>query len=199
MNTEPLYLSRARLKTGRGEALSAIAPALLNGSKGGTVGHAHRILWMLFQGREDEPRDFLWREEKPGQYLILSRRPPSDPHALFELKYKEFAPELSVGDVLSFALRANPVVHRKVEGARLGKTDRKGRTRSARCDIVMDALSSLPGKMPGECHGETPRAKHRHDLTRSAARAWIETQGEKYGFRLVMNAEKDEPYLGATN
>ncbi len=197
----PLYLARARLKTGRGEVLSAISPALLNGSKGQTVGHAHRILWMLFQGRaEGEERDFLWREERPGQYMILSRRPPSDPHSLFDLKHKEFAPELSAGDVLSFELRANPVVHRKAgwEPSK-EKRDGKGRVRGMRCDIVMDALSSLPGRMRGEAHGETARAKHRHDLTKSAARAWIDTQSEKNGFRLVINPENDEPYLDATN
>lgn len=201
MNTEPLYLSRARLKTGRGEALSAIAPALLHGSKGETVGHAHRILWMLFQGQEHgETRDFIWREEKPGQYMILSRKPPSDPHSLFDLQHKEFAPELAAGDVLSFELRANPVVHRKAEGARLGKTDHRGRTRGVRCDIVMDALKPYGDRHgPRDEEGRTERAQRRFDLTKSAARAWIETQGEKYGFRLVMNPEKGEPYLGVTN
>lgn len=158
--SEPIFLSRARLRTGCGEQLSAIAPALLGGSKGDTVGNAHRILWMLFRDRAaEEPRDFLWREEAPGRYLILSKRPPSDEHKLFDLQTKDFAPDLKVGDKLAFALRANPVITRKTDDARKReKLDGKGRLRGERSDIVMDALHDLPKRQK---NGEKRRERAR--------------------------------------
>lgn len=196
-----LYMSRVRLKTSRGEALSAIAPSLLRGSKGDTVGHAHRILWMLFQdGDESSTRDFLWRQEKLGTYLILSKRPPDDKNHLFDLSTKNFAPDLSAGDRLAFNLRANPVVSRKGEGVRLGKQDGKGRVRSARCDIVMDALKPLAGfKGPRDDNGQTERAAKRDQVLADATRQWIGSQGERHGFKLVLNPNNDKPYLDASN
>ncbi len=197
----PLFLSRARLRTGCGEQLSAIAPALLRGSKGDTLGNAHRILWMLFRARdENEPRDFLWREEKPGHYLILSKRPPGDEHKLFDIETKDYDPQLSPGDRLAFALRANPVVSRKGEGERLGKRDAKGKVRSVRCDIVMDALHDLPKRLKDDHRGESKRAEEREARTKAAAAAWIRAQGERHGFNLLLKPEKEnEPFLQATN
>jgi CRISPR system Cascade subunit CasE len=182
----PLYLTRARLRTGRGEQLSAIAPSLLRGSKGDTVGHAHRILWMLFRDRaEGDVRDFLWREEKPGHYLVLSKRFPTDESHLFDVNTKDYDPQLKAGDRLAFTLRANPVVSRKAEGARCNKRDGKGRIRGARCDIVMDALKPLSQRNPDNKRGESERARNRENFTQIAARDWLTKQGEKHGFRLV--------------
>lgn len=202
MNT-PLFLSRARLRTGRGEQLSAIARVLLHGSKGDTVGNAHRILWMLFRDRdEDEPRDFLWREEAPGRYLILSKRAPSDEHGLFDLQTKDYAPKLSPGDRLAFALRANPVVSLK-KGRKPGeeKYDRKGRVRSMRCDIVMNALKPLGGRDgPRDADGQTERATKRDKILTEVSRSWVQKQGESYGFRLALNPDNgNQPYLSASN
>jgi len=189
----PLFLSRARLRTGCGEQLSAIAPALLRGSKGDTVGNAHRILWMLFRDRDAEnPRDFLWREEAPGRYLILSKRPPCDEHKLFDLQTKDFAPDLRVGDKLAFALRANPVITRKTGDVRKKeKRDGKGRLRGERSDIVMDALHDLPTREKDDERGESARAKVRDDRTESAAKAWIGKQGERHGFKLLVRLDED--------
>jgi CRISPR system Cascade subunit CasE len=198
----PLFLSRARLRTGRGEQLSAIAPALLRGSKGDTVGNAHRILWMLFRDRDaEEPRDFLWREEAPGRYLILSKRPPSDERKLFDLQTKDFAPDLKAGDRLAFALRANPVITRKtVDARKREKLDGKGRLRGERSDIVMDALHDLPERLRDDERGESERAKQRADRTESAARTWIGKQGERHGFKLhVRSDENGKPYPIASN
>ena len=72
-----LFLSRARLQAGRGEALSAIAPLLIPDDKKQQAGHAHRVLWLLFQDILDTKRDFLWRDEGDGRYMILSQRPPT--------------------------------------------------------------------------------------------------------------------------
>jgi CRISPR system Cascade subunit CasE len=189
-----LYLSRVRLRAGRGEALSAIGPALLAGSKGDVVGNAHRILWMLFQEPEDgEARDFLWREERPGEYLVLSRREPSNSHGLFEIGTKDFSPQLKSGDRLAFVLRANPVISRKGEGS--GKS-----SRGKRCDIVMNALHPLGRKAPSDVRGESARAKARDELTQKSAETWLAAQGERHGFKLVADPEREgKPYLTAAN
>jgi len=170
--TEQLYLSRARLRSSRGEALSAIAPLLIPDDPNQQAGHAHRILWMLFQDVSDAKRDFLWRDDRGGKYLILSRRLPTDPHGLFELDTKAFEPDLASGQRLRFALRANPTV--ALKGAR--PVDEQGtRTRGQRVDVVMAALHDIPSGQ---------RAQHRDRIAREATSVWLNGQGAKAGFRV---------------
>jgi CRISPR system Cascade subunit CasE len=168
--TSHLHMSRARLRASHGETLSAIAPILMPGEAGARIGHAHRLVWLLFQNEPDKARDFLWREEGPGRYLILSQQPPSDPSGLFDLDTKDFAPKLAAGDRLGFALRANAVVARK--GARDG-ADKDRRARGKRVDVVMDALHAVP---------KTQRPARRAELTDQAARSWLDEQGARSGF-----------------
>ena len=168
-------------------------------SKGDTVSHAHRILWSLFQNREDGgERDFLWREQRPGHYLVLSRSHPDNGHGLFEVETKAFAPALKAGDVLSFALRANPVVSRK-HGWDDGKEKRdgKGRIRGMRCDIVMDALKPFTGARGPREDGRTERALKRDEATAEAALNWMRAQGERHGFNLAADPETGKPRLHA--
>jgi CRISPR system Cascade subunit CasE len=178
-----LYLSRARLRSARGEALSAIAPLLIPDDPERRAGHSHRILWLLFQDIPDADRDFLWRDDGHGRYLILSRRLPHDPHNLFEVDTKTFEPALASGDRLRFALRANPVVARKG-----GSHDppRAGRVRGKRVDVVMDALRAVP---PTDWSARAGRAFERDGLVKTAGRAWLERQGAKSGFRLGDDAQ----------
>ncbi len=188
-----LFLSRARLRAGRGEALSAIAPLLLSDDPGRQAGHSHRILWLLFQETPDAGSDpdwrqtdegFLWRDEGSGCYLILSRQPPSDPHQLFDLDTKEFAPDLAVGDRLRFAMHVNPVRTTKRAGSKPGKD---GRQRGTRVDVVMDALKAVARTDRDACTG---RAFERDRIAAKAGAAWLSEQGERHGFQLV-----DEPRL----
>ncbi len=176
--TPQLHLSRARLRASHGETLSAIAPILMPFDAGARIGHAHRLVWLLFQNEPDQARDFLWREEGHGRYLILSRQPPSDPSGLFDLDTKDFAPHLATGDQLGFALRANAVVARK--GARDGG-DKESRERGKRVDVVMDALHEVP---------KTQRSARRAELTDKAAREWLDEQGARSGFRVLSLAVK---------
>lgn len=171
--TASLYLSRARLRASRGEALAAIAPLLLPKDSSTRAGHAHRILWLVFQEDADARRDFLWREEGQGRYLILSRRRPTDPRGLFDLEIKPFAPALAPGDRLAFALRANPVMASKQAAADEGK-DR--RTRGKRVDVVMHQLH-------GMARGE--RAEARERIAAEAGAKWLTAQGARAGFRLA--------------
>ncbi|MGD9785693.1 MAG: type I-E CRISPR-associated protein Cas6/Cse3/CasE [Hyphomicrobiaceae bacterium] len=182
-----LYLSRARLRAGRGEALSAIAPLLLSNDPGRQAGQSHRILWLLFQDIPDAGHDpdwrrrddgFLWRDEGNGRYLILSRQAPSDPYRLFDLDTKEFAPDLAVGDRLRFAMRVNPVRTTKRAGTKQGKN---GRLRGTRVDVVMDALKAVPKT---DIDRRTGRAFERDRIAVEAGSAWLAEQGARHGFRL---------------
>ncbi len=162
--TDLLYLSRARLR--RDASLKALAPLLLSPRADGspTVHPGHHLVWSLFADGSGRRRDFLWREMQTGVFLILSARPPRDPHDLFDLaEPKPFSPVLLAGDRLAFSLHANPVVRRRDPS----------RGRSTKHDIVMDALRSHPAD---------ERARRRLDAIRDQGLAWLERQASKAGF-----------------
>jgi CRISPR system Cascade subunit CasE len=168
-----LYLSRARLRSARGEALSAVAPILIPDDESRRAGHAHRLVWLLFQDIPDAARDFLWRDDGDGKYLILSKRVPSDPLGLFDLETKPFEPSLKPGDRLHFVLRANPVLTTKRAGTRPGA---EGRSRGKRVDVVMDALFAVP---------RDQRATLRERIAAEAGARWFDGQGARAGFERV--------------
>lgn len=173
--TAELYLSRARLRAARGEALSAIAPLLIPDDPKQQAGYAHRVLWLLFQDIPDAKRDFLWRDEGGGKYMILSHRPPTDPHHLFDLETKAFAPSLKAGDRLAFSLRANPVVARK-QARTADVLERHGpRARGQKVDVVMDALKAVRPQQ---------RAALRDEIAAKAGSEWLAKQGLASGFTL---------------
>lgn len=196
MTTRHLYLSRARLRTRRGEALASIAPILIAGGSGDAAANGHRIVWMLFQQTPDaggagnwrEPADghgFLWRDEGDGRYLVLSRKLPTDPHGLFDLdEPKEFAPALAVGDRLRFVLRANPVIRIDQDETRVTA---KGRVTPKRkkVDVVMNALREVPAT---DWDTKRGRAFERDRMVTSAVSDWFDHQGVSAGFRRVVDA-----------
>ena len=161
------FLTRVRLR--RDAALDALAPLLTGGATGrGRTNHpGHRLVWYLFADGRDRRRDFLWREADPGIFYVLSARRPRDPHGLFDVpEPKAFEPALSVGDWLSFSLRANPVVRRRSpDGGRRVKHD-----------VVMHALRR---------HSAGTRAAHRFDVAREAGFEWLLGQGARSGFAVA--------------
>ena len=133
------------------------------------VGMAHRLVWTLFADNAERTRDFLWREDKPGCFMILSPRPPiPEAERLFMIDTKPFAPVLACGDRLGFMLRANPTVDHAV-ASRL--------RRSSRSDVVMDALKPVP---PGE-----ERRRVRSRIVQEAGAAWLLRMGGRCGFMPV--------------
>ncbi|MGS0924025.1 type I-E CRISPR-associated protein Cas6/Cse3/CasE, partial [Salmonella enterica] len=70
----------------------------------------HQWLWKLFPGGKE--RQFLYRrEELQGafRFFVLSQERPAE-SAIFDVQCRPFAPELSVGQILRFTLRANPTI-----------------------------------------------------------------------------------------
>jgi len=157
-----LLLSRLRLR--RDAPVASLAKLLVPDQVGARMAASHRLLWALFSDGPDRPRDFLWREEAPGRFLALSQRPPNALHELFEIESQPFEPVLSAGDRLGFALRANPVVNVRQEGAKRGH----------RADVVMAALHPLP-------KGDQRRAA-RPEMVVEAGRSWLARQGAAHGF-----------------
>lgn len=165
-----LYLSRATLN--RDASTNTLAAVLDPNDVNATLDAHHKLLWSLFADSSDRKRDFLWRAESGGKFMLLSQRLPFDQHNLFDLNSREFAPSLACGDRLTFSLRVNAVVSRWAEGAS-GK-------KKVRHDIVMDALHNVETE-PSDLVSN--RADSRDEKTQSAARVWMDKQGDRCGFK----------------
>lgn len=160
-----MFLTRARLRRDRG--LEPLAALLLPKGGDARVDVGHRLVWTLFGDTADRRRDFLWREQEPGVFLLLSARPPEDRAGLFNLDPpKPFAPVVAIGDRLAFLLRANAVV------VRSSGPDIRGKRR----DVVADALARLPA---------AERAERRREVLAEAGTVWLTRQGATGGFRPV--------------
>ena len=157
-----LLLSRIRLR--REAPVAALAKLLVPAEAGAQAAAAHRLVWALFTDGPERRRDFLWRQDRPGEFLALSARPPQPLHDIFSIETKEFAPVLAAGDRLGFRLHANPVVALPQGPGKRGK----------RADVVMHVLHGVPA-------GE--RAALRLDAAVTAGRAWLDRQGAAHGFR----------------
>lgn len=165
MSAPPLLLTRARL---RRDVSPETLRAVLAPGGGARAATTHHMIWHLFGDAAERRRDFLWREAEPGLFYLLSARAPEDRRALFDLDPpKSFTPHLTVGDRLSFVLRANATVARKT-----APTAARGKRR----DVVMDVIYASPGR---------ERAAARARALAPAARRWLTAQGDAHGFGLV--------------
>lgn len=151
-----LYLSR--ITVSRSPSVQALN-ALLNPEDSGKRTDAHhRLLWSLFADDPKRGRDFLWREERDGEFLTLSVRPPAQSDLFSRVEAKPFDPVLAEGDRLNFTLRANATIAKKGVG---------------RVDVVMNELHAIA---PGH------RSERRMDIAQEQGKAWLERQGARCGF-----------------
>ncbi len=164
----PPYLSRLRIA--RNPQVAALAQLLNPEHAGRRMDAHHRLLWSAFSGDADAPRDFLWRDEGRGNFLVLSARPPVASPFFEEADTRPFAPELQVGDRLAFLLRANAT---RTEDT--GLLSAGGKPRKRHIDLVMDALRTTP---------QGKRAPVRMEAAQRAATDWLTLQGEQHGFQL---------------
>ncbi|WP_018000524.1 type I-E CRISPR-associated protein Cas6/Cse3/CasE [Paracoccus sp. N5] len=182
-----LYLSRVTLAHNPATtALKALidpieGPArdrLHDPERGRIMDAHHRLIWALFADDPDRRRDFLWRAEGNGRFLILSPRPPAmDGAGLFAPpEIKPFAPDLRVGDRLAFVLRANATRTRKAEPD----------ARAKRVDVVMDALHTLPSGRESDA-----RRQARLASAETTGAGWLARQGARAGFQLADFAVAD--------
>lgn len=161
-----LYLSRLQLA--RDPSTRAL-DALIEPSDIGQRRDAHhRLIWSLFAGDPSATRDFLWRAEGNGRFIILSHRPPVQGPLFDPPEIKEFSPDLHAGDRLAFALRANPTRTEKT-----GTLSSGGKERKRHIDLVMDALKPVP---------RNERAEMRMKMAQEAGANWLGAQGTRHGF-----------------
>jgi len=168
-----LYLSRVSISRDA-SALRALIdphaathPQLQDFIQGRAMDAHHRLIWTLFSDSPDRQRDFLWRADGNGKFLVLSPRRPENRLGLFDApEIKEFEPILKNGDTLDFLMRVN---------ATIAKPDpSKPQSRGKRVDIVMDALKLVH---PGE-----ERRIARMAIASEVGQDWIVRQGAKSGF-----------------
>ena len=160
------YLSR--LRVARTPPVAALAQLLNPEHAGRRMDAHHRLLWSAFSGDTDAPRDFLWRDEGRGSFLVLSARPPAASPFFETADTRPFTPDLHAGDHLTFVLRANAT--RTVSTGRLSSG---GKPHKQHIDLVMDALHSVP---------QGQRAPERMDAAQSVAADWLARQGGQHGF-----------------
>jgi CRISPR system Cascade subunit CasE len=134
----------------------------------------HAAVWRLFPG-DGMLRDFLYRVgavESDGalQYYVVSRRQPVEESGQVRVEAKPYQPRFTVGEAVTFALRANPTVSRGVGGAR-----------SKRHDVLMDAKMRKSGEAAQEAIAE-------------AARGWLINRGPGIGLMIDHSALRFDGY-----
>ncbi len=172
------YLTRAVLDRTAPE--HALRPLLDPADRDTAFDAHHRLIWTLFPNR-DARRDFLWRADEKGKFMILSAGEPQGSRLFEPLETKPFAPVLTAGNRLAFILRANATRDRRsgpqddvVPGTR--RRPRKDR----RVDIVMHSMHEQ-GLERGSTDTDS-RAARRMDVAAIAARVWLSAQGGRRGF-----------------
>lgn len=154
------YLSRLHLsQSPQVQALSALLDPAHEGQRRDAQ---HRLIWSAFGADPDARRDFLWRDEGQGRFLVLSDRRPEGGPLFDPPEIRDFAPDLRAGDRLQFALRVNAT-----------RTMRDDQGRKQHVDIVMDALHAVP---------KGQRAPVRMQVAQQAASDWMAGQGARHGF-----------------
>lgn len=155
-----MFLTRVSIS--RHPSVQALNALLSPNDQGDRTDAHHRLLWTLFADDADRNRDFLWREEREGEFLILSAREPTPTDLFGRVQTKPYAPVLQAGDRLYFSLRANATRTKRGKGGRV--------------DVVMDALYEQP---PGQ------RAENRMEVAQTEGAAWMDRQGQRNGFDVL--------------
>ena len=155
------YLSRLTLNSD--PSAKALMPLLNPNDPVKAADAHHRLVWSVFSDSPSRKRDFLWRYNGNGQFMILSARPPNENALFLPPEIKAFDPNLHKGDRLNYILRANATKKRIT-----------GKGNGQRVDVVMNMLYQVPIKK---------RADERQLLAAKAAETWMINQGATKGYR----------------
>ena len=141
----------------------------------------HKLMWTLFPGR-DAKRDFLWRNDQGGKFLILSAREPKS-SGLFRLETKPYAPDLAEGDRLGFLLRVNATrdLSPQTTKDKAGGSKEK-RSSSRRVDVVIHAMHQQG--INAQSVDDNKRANRRMEFAEKMAAEWLAAQGVRRGFEI---------------
>lgn len=130
------YFTHAQLNKNRAGFEYARNALIANAKKDA----GHGLIWSLFADDPDKSRDFIFRETREGQFLIVSQNPPRFDENIWDIKSKPYAPNIQNGQRFGFALRANPTKAIKVEGSE----------KSKRIDVLMHAKKQKGEKLSPE-------------------------------------------------
>jgi CRISPR system Cascade subunit CasE len=147
----------------------------------------HQWLWHWFPAERGTSRDFLFRRhEREGQpsYYVVSQRPPIVQGGAWHIQTRDYAPQLQVGERLTFDLRANPTVRHGHDG------------KSKRHDVVMNAKKQLLAKR-GLTRWQDWKDSDRpemQDVIQSACVQWLIRRSERLGFSIDANSVLVQAY-----
>ena len=141
----------------------------------------HKLMWTLFPDSEAK-RDFLWRNDQGGKFLILSAREPKS-SGLFRLETKPYAPRLAEGDRLAFLLRVNATRDLSRQTTKDKANDSKEKRSSGRrVDVVIHAMHQHG--INAQSGDDNKRANRRMEFAEKMAAEWLAAQGERRGFEI---------------
>lgn len=174
----------------------------------------HTLVWRLFPG-DGAVRDFVFRADRDRNgwptFLIISVRPPQAVSGLLAVdETKPYAPKLVTGELVQFALRANPTEATAVELSAdelaaynakrqaAGQAPREHRARRTFHDVIMAAKKRLGHPLPKDAD-LAQRAKL-EDAADLAARDWfLKRAGKDWGLtvqsRESWRGDEEEPAL----
>lgn len=142
----------------------------------------HKALWRLFTGQgAPAPRTFLFHRIEGAvapAFYVLSAEPPAVASDLWHARTKEFAPRITQGMRLRFALRANPVV-----------TQTDDAKRHLRRDVVMVRKHAL--KRDGVPREGWPSM---NVMVQEECGKWLQARAARCGFALAPRAGSPAPY-----
>ena len=150
----------------------------------------HQWLWRWLPAAAGSVRDFIFRRHDadgvPGFYVVSSR-PPAQRLGDWHARTRDYAPQLSVGERLTFELRANPTVRHGRDG------------KSKRHDVVMEAKRQLLAEHGlqrwADVAGESSMVRPAlYDLVQQRCGSWLARQGERCGFAIDADALRIEAY-----
>ena len=153
----------------------------------------HQLFRDLFPGESE--RKYLFREEIAREqlphykgargepiYYIVSENEPTKRNPLFVVESKPYNPMLTVGDRLSFKLRANPTISRKEDGSK----------NSVRHDVVMDAQWHLLRELAREAGVND--AGDKSELKERVLTSWLISKKSDIASKLKQILESNERY-----
>lgn len=139
-----------------------------------------RLIWTLFPDKQAS-RDFIWRADGKGKFMIVSARKPQPSRLFWPIQTKLYDPKLIEGDRLAFVLRVNATKDRRSQSKDTVMNGTKRRPiRDRRVDIVMHEMHQRGIK--ADSNERNSRANLRMEIAADAARSWFAGQGTRRGF-----------------
>jgi len=132
----------------------------------------HEKIWQLVSRSKNQKRDFLYRVEYDAyknvkSILLLASHPVQSTDEMQIQVSPTYDPQITVGELLHFRLRANPVVKRKENG------------KSKEYGLIIDAKHQLK-KKGLECSEDYSLDEIIHEK----GMEWLERKGIQHGFHV---------------